>query len=50
MPVTSALGTLRQEDYKFKDSLGYTARPCPNSILIIAVKGMSSVTLVKTPF
>ena len=38
MPVTSALGKLRQEDYEFKDSLGYIARLCPNIMLIVAIK------------
>lgn len=27
-PYTPALGKLRQEDHKFKPSLGYTMRPC----------------------
>lgn len=38
MPVTLVLGNLREEDYKFKDSLGYIARPCTNIILTIAIK------------
>jgi hypothetical protein len=26
--ITPALGRLRQEDYEFQVSLGYTGRPC----------------------
>jgi hypothetical protein len=28
MPIITALGKLRQEDHKFKDSLSYIGKPC----------------------
>jgi hypothetical protein len=38
MPVISAIKRLRQEDCKFKNSLGYMVRPCLKKPLIITVR------------
>jgi hypothetical protein len=47
MPLISALGRLRQEEVKFKSSLGYIAKPCLNNNNYIEIPMMSYMTKFK---